>query len=258
APCDNTTPRIQRDTVLIGYNTTAASSEETSSRRNRTAEASMYAPNDTISASPDSSRHTRPRSGISRCNPDTTRAARSLSTNAVTQCRTQRHNPGQPRLRPPHSPQIRNLPLQPRHHTGSTITFHQRSRRTSLPHHMSQPLGRSRRRHRYQHSTRRPHSKSELHPLLVITRHQKHPVALTHTSGHQTLGRGSHTRGELTGRNPLPILTHRHRKDLCMRIRGCRLIDQVAQPGQLPSPRTRSEADLTHAHLIPLPCRRRT
>src|SRR5699024_12042424 len=68
----------------------------------------------------------------------------------------------------------------------------------------------------------------------------------------QTLGRGSHTRGELTGRNPLPILTHRHRKDLCMRIRGCRLIDQVAQPGQLPSPRTRSEADLTHAHLIPL------
>src|SRR5699024_7337269 len=61
APCDNTTPRIQRDTVLIGYSTTAASSEETSSRRNRTAEASMYAPNDTISASPDSSRHTRPR-----------------------------------------------------------------------------------------------------------------------------------------------------------------------------------------------------
>src|SRR5699024_12699348 len=53
APCDNTTPRIQRDTVLIGYNTTAASSEETSSRRHPTSVASINSHNDQNSARPD-------------------------------------------------------------------------------------------------------------------------------------------------------------------------------------------------------------
>ena len=65
--------RIRREAVLIGNSTTAASSAPTSSRRNRTAEASMYVPRLTTSGSPGSRRHTRPRSGSSRCRPTTVR-----------------------------------------------------------------------------------------------------------------------------------------------------------------------------------------